>query len=158
VVQEATIGFFKAVRDFRPSRGKVFVTFAEMCITRQIITAIKTHTRQKHHPLNYARSLDEPLYDSGGTSLGDVIWEPSLQRHKMAAEDSIGAILGILKKHLTAFQYSVLTLWLQGYSYRNIAEQLSRREKAIDNGLTSIKEKVRNLRRRSVLPTKIFTD
>lgn len=145
VLQEAMIGFFKAVRDYSPAKGP-FRSFAELCITRQVITAVKTHTRLKHIPLNSARSLDQPLGVDDDRSLVDTL--DFGEREQADLQDKrleVATILRILRKHLTPFQYSTLRLWFEGHSYREIARRLNRHEKAIDNGLTSVKYKVRKL-------------
>jgi RNA polymerase sporulation-specific sigma factor len=147
IVQEGMIGLFKAVRDFRPEKGTVFRAFAELCITRQILTAVKTATRQKHMPLNSYVSLNTP---SRGTdqdaerALADVI---SAQAAVDPAElvisaEEIATIRDSLGSVLSPLEVEVLQLYMDGNSYQQIADTLSRHVKSIDNALQRIKRKL----------------
>ncbi len=145
IVQEGMIGLFKAIRDFRQDKLSSFRAFAELCITRQIITAIKTATRQKHIPLNSYVSLNKPLYDeeSDRTLLdilsGTRITDPEeliISREEFVnIESKIGEILSDL-------EWEVLMFYLQGKSYQEIACDLDRHVKSIDNALQRVKRKL----------------
>lgn len=145
IIQEGMIGLYKAIRDFRMDRLSSFKAFAELCITRQIITAIKTATRQKHIPLNTSVSLDKPVFDeeSDRTLLdviaGSVLDDPEdLMIHKedfIQMEEEINKVLSGLEKQ-------VLTLYLEGQSYQEISDELNRQVKSVDNALQRIKRKL----------------
>lgn len=145
IIQEGMIGLYKAIRDFKPDKLSSFRAFAELCITRQIITAIKTATRQKHIPLNSYVSLNKPIYDeeSDRTLLdiisGNRITDPEefIIGHEdfLKIEAKIGEILSSLEKE-------VLSLYLQGRSYQEIAVLLNRHIKSIDNALQRVKRKI----------------
>lgn len=145
IVQEGMIGLYKAVRDYNPDKLSSFHAFAELCITRQIITAIKTATRQKHIPLNSYISLNKPVYDEDSDrTLLDVIPPSSDQdpqellvnrENRQAIEDKIGELLSDL-------EWEVLTYYLQDKSYQEIAEMLRRHVKSIDNALQRVKRKL----------------
>ncbi len=145
IVQEGMIGLYKSIRDFRGDKLASFKAFAELCITRQIITAIKTATRQKHIPLNSYISLDKPIYDEdsdrtlldviGGTSVSDPE-ELMISREEFSGlEDKMGEILSDLERR-------VLMLYLDGRSYQEIAVDLDRHVKSIDNALQRVKRKL----------------
>ncbi|GEN83508.1 RNA polymerase sigma-H factor [Sporosarcina luteola] len=145
IIQEGMIGLYKAIRDFRIDRLSSFKAFAELCITRQIITAIKTATRQKHIPLNTSVSLDKPVFDeeSDRTLLdviaGSVLDDPEdLMIHK---EDFI-QMEGEINKVLSGLEKQVLTLYLEGQSYQEISDELNRQVKSVDNALQRIKRKL----------------
>lgn len=145
IVQEGMIGLYKAIRDYKGDRLSSFKGFAELCITRQIITAIKTATRQKHIPLNTSISLDKPVYteDSERTLLdmisGPVLDDPEdLIIHKedfVYMEDEMNKVLSPLEKQ-------VLSLYLDGQSYHEISSELNRQVKSVDNALQRIKRKL----------------
>ncbi len=145
IIQEGMIGLYKAIRDYRSDKLASFRVFAELCITRQIITAIKTATRQKHIPLNSYVSLNKPIYDeeSDRTLLdvisGHKITDPEelvISREELIhIEETIGEILSSL-------EWDVLTLYLQGRSYQEIAYDLDRHVKSIDNALQRVKRKL----------------
>nr|WP_010279543.1 RNA polymerase sporulation sigma factor SigH [Paenibacillus senegalensis] len=145
IVQEGMIGLYKAIRDFRGDKLASFKAFAELCITRQIITAIKTATRQKHIPLNSYVSLDKPIYDEDSDrTLLDVICGSRVtdpeeliinQEEFFGLEDKMGEILSELERR-------VLMLYLDGRSYQEIAVDLDRHVKSIDNALQRVKRKL----------------
>ncbi|WP_134702153.1 RNA polymerase sporulation sigma factor SigH [Ammoniphilus sp. YIM 78166] len=145
IVQEGMIGLFKAIRDYRGDKLTSFKAFAELCITRQIITAIKTATRQKHIPLNSYVSLDKPIYDEDSDrTLLDVICgtrvtdpeELIINQEKFDdIEDKMAQILSDLERQ-------VLALYLDGRSYQEIAVDLDRHVKSIDNALQRVKRKL----------------
>lgn len=145
IVQEGMIGLYKAIRDFRPDRLSSFKVFAELCITRQIITAIKTATRQKHIPLNTSVSLDKPIYDEEQErTLLDIIASSTLDDPEdlMIHKENFSFMEEEMNKVLSALEKEVLTLYLEGQSYREISEVLNRQVKSIDNALQRIKRKL----------------
>lgn len=145
IIQEGMIGLYKAIRDFKGDKLASFRAFAELCITRQIITAIKTATRQKHIPLNSYVSLDKPIFDEeSDRTLMDVITgsisddpeELMISREEFTyLEEKMGEILSELERE-------VLTLYLDGQSYNEISEELNRHVKSIDNALQRVKRKL----------------
>ncbi len=145
IIQEGMIGLFKAVRDYRIDKLTSFRAFAELCITRQIITAIKTATRQKHIPLNSYVSLNKPIYDEeSDRTLIDV-----LSTNKITNPEDIiisrEEFLFIEKKMgeiLSSLEWKVLMAYLEGKSYQEIAVELKRHVKSIDNALQRVKRKL----------------
>lgn len=145
IIQEGMIGLYKAIRDFRNDKLSSFRAFAELCVTRQIITAIKTATRQKHIPLNSYVSLNKPIYDedSDRTLLdvisGSKISDPEelvISREEFIdIEEKMGQILSDL-------EWKVLMAYLDGKSYQEIAIELKRHVKSIDNALQRVKRKL----------------
>ncbi|MDI3533718.1 MAG: polymerase sporulation-specific sigma factor [Thermosediminibacterales bacterium] len=145
IVQEGMIGLYKAIRDFKKDKLSSFKAFAELCITRQIITAIKTATRQKHIPLNSYVSLNKPIYDedSDRTLLdvltGAKVTDPEeliISREEFCdIEEKMGEILSKL-------EWQVLMSYLEGKSYHEIAKELKRHVKSIDNALQRVKRKL----------------
>ncbi len=145
IIQEGMIGLYKAIRDFRNDKLSSFRAFAELCVTRQIITAIKTATRQKHIPLNSYVSLNKPIYDedSDRTLLdvlsGSKISDPEelvISREEFIdIEEKMGEILSDL-------EWKVLMSYLDGKSYQEIAIELERHVKSIDNALQRVKRKL----------------
>jgi RNA polymerase sporulation-specific sigma factor len=145
IVQEGMIGLFKAIRDFREDKLASFKAFAELCITRQIITAIKMATRQKHSPLNSYVSLDKPIYeeDSSHTLMemitGVEITDPeALYIHQENAKD----IHVKMSEFLTDLEREVLSMYMDGHSYQEISTELNRHVKSIDNALQRVKKKL----------------
>lgn len=147
LVQEGTIGLFKAIRDYKKDKLSSFRGFAELCITRQMITAIKTATRQKHGPLNSYVSLNKPIYteDSEKTLL-DIMVENNSQNPEdmMINEENIDLIRNKVKKVLSPLEQKALNAYLDGKSYQEIAEMLNRHVKSIDNALQRVKKKLEN--------------
>ncbi len=145
IIQEGMIGLFKSIRDYRPDKIASFKAFAELCITRQMITAIKTATRQKHIPLNSYISLNKPMFDedSDQTLLdvmaGRTISNPEDLVISREEYDSIEAKIGEV---LSELELQVLTCYLDGKSYQEIAENLDRHVKSIDNALQRVKRKL----------------
>jgi RNA polymerase sporulation-specific sigma factor len=145
IVQEGMIGLFKSIRDYQLERLSSFRAFAELCITRQIITAIKTATRQKHLPLNSYVSLNKPIYDEeSDRTLMDVIVEGHAQNPEeliigrediLSIRDQVGTVLSSLEQ-------DVLSAYLDGKSYQEIADVLGRHVKSIDNALQRVKRKL----------------
>ena len=145
IVQEGMIGLYKAIRDYRPEKLSSFRAFAELCITRQIITAIKTATRQKHIPLNSYVSLNKPLYDEeSDRTLLDVIVEGKVSNPEeiiINREDLIN-IHEKINDVLSGLEQDVLNAYLDGKSYQEIADTLGRHVKSIDNALQRVKRKL----------------
>ena len=145
IIQEGMIGLYKAIRDFRDDKLSSFRAFAELCITRQIITAIKTATRQKHIPLNSYVSLNKPIYDedSDRTLLdilsGTKITDPE---ELMINREEYKDIEFKMGEILSELEWQVLTLYLEGKSYQEIAVDLQRHVKSIDNALQRVKRKL----------------
>ena len=145
IVQEGMIGLYKAIRDFRPDKLSSFRAFAELCITRQIITAIKTATRQKHIPLNNYVSLNKPLYDEeSDRTLLDVIVEGRISdpEELIINMENVGNIRTKINEVLSSLEQQVLNAYLDGKSYQEIAEALGRHVKSIDNALQRVKRKL----------------
>lgn len=145
IIQEGMIGLFKAIRDFKGDKLSSFRAFAELCITRQIITAIKTATRQKHIPLNSYVSLNKPIFDEeSDRTLMDVISEESITdpEELMINREEFLGIESKMGELLSSLEWEVLTLYLQGKSYQEIAEELDRHVKSIDNALQRVKRKL----------------
>ena len=145
IVQEGMIGLYKAIRDYREDRQSSFRAFAELCITRQIITAIKTATRQKHIPLNSYISLNRPIYeeDSDRTLL-DVITEeaPSNPEEMFIDREDLSVIEGRIGEMLSPLEKEVLIRYIEGKSYVEIAVEMDRHVKSVDNALQRIKRKL----------------
>lgn len=145
IVQEGMIGLYKSIRDFREDKLASFKAFAELCITRQIITAIKTATRQKHIPLNSYVSLDKPIYeeDSDRTLL-DVICTARVTdpEELIIHQEEFDDIEDRMAELLSDLERKVLMLYLDGRSYQEIAIDLERHVKSIDNALQRVKRKL----------------
>lgn len=145
IVQEGMIGLFKAIRDYQPERLSSFRAFAELCITRQIITAIKTATRQKHVPLNSYVSLNKPIYDEeSDRTLMDVIVEGRAQNPEelIIGRENLVSIRDSVDQVLSSLEQDVLNAYLDGKSYQEIADKLGRHVKSIDNALQRVKRKL----------------
>ncbi|MBX5467801.1 MAG: RNA polymerase sporulation sigma factor SigH [Firmicutes bacterium] len=145
IVQEGMIGLYKAIRDFRSDKLASFRAFAELCITRQIITAIKTATRQKHIPLNSYVSLNKPIYeeDSDRTLL-DILSAARVSdpEEMVIHREEFGDIEEKLGEILSDLEWKVLMAYLDGRSYQEIATELKRHVKSIDNALQRVKRKL----------------
>jgi len=145
IYQEGMIGLFKAVRDFDEEKYPTFRLFAELCITRQVITAIKTASRQKHIPLNTYISLNKPVYEENDertlmdTIASSVISDPE---ELMITKEEFENALSIITGCLSQFEFRVLNLYLEGRSYQEIAELIHKDVKAIDNALQRVKKKI----------------
>jgi len=145
IVQEGMIGLYKAIRDYKQEKLSSFRAFAELCITRQIITAIKTATRQKHIPLNSYISLNKPLYDEeSDRTLLDIIMEGNNGNPEdmIINQENLGNIHQKINEVLSGLEQEVLTAYLDGKSYQEIAESLGRHVKSIDNALQRVKRKL----------------
>src|SRR3989449_1150955 len=146
LIQEGLVGLYKAIRDFRTDRESSFRNFAELCITRQIITAVKTATRNKHTPLNQYVSFsstpagageDVPTLDQ--TLPGPTVHDPVNQ---VISSDELRSLVGCLSAALSELESRVLSLYLDGYSYEQVGERLSCDTKTVDNALQRVKRKV----------------
>ncbi|HHV95229.1 MAG TPA: RNA polymerase sporulation sigma factor SigH [Clostridiaceae bacterium] len=146
IFQEGMIGLYKAIRDYKEDKLTSFKAFADVCITRQIITAVKTATRQKHIPLNSYISLNKPLYeDDAERTLIDIIGSSdkiSDPEEMMITREEIAAMEDKLNKVLSKLELNVLTLYLEGKSYQEVAEEMNRHVKSIDNALQRVKRKL----------------
>jgi RNA polymerase sporulation-specific sigma factor len=143
IVQEGMIGLFKAIRDFQPEKNTAFRAFAELCITRQIITAIKTATRQKHIPLNSYVSLNKPASHDDQRPLEEALVHRALDPAEMViSAEEISNIKASMGQVLSALETEVLQLYMDGKSYQQIADMLGRHVKSIDNALQRIKRKL----------------
>lgn len=145
IIQEGMIGLFKAVRDFSSSRGVSFKTFADLCITRQIITAVKNASRQKHAPLNSYVSLNKSVAneENDDSTLLDIIGPgENLNPEEIIINKEKANILEVkMNQSLSKFELLVVSLYLEGYSYTQIAKALGKDTKSIDNALQRIKRK-----------------
>jgi RNA polymerase sporulation-specific sigma factor len=145
IIQEGMIGLYKAIRDFNPEKLSSFRAFAELCITRQIITAIKTATRQKHIPLNSYVSLNKPIYDEDSDrTLLDIISgvKVSDPEELIISREEFEDIEGKMGEILSKLEWQVLMAYLGGKSYHEIAKELKRHVKSIDNALQRVKRKL----------------
>jgi RNA polymerase sporulation-specific sigma factor len=145
IIQEGMIGLYKAVRDFNPDKLSSFRAFAELCITRQIITAIKTATRQKHIPLNSYVSLNKPLYDEDSDrTLLDILSGVKISdpEELIISREEFEDIEGKMGEILSKLEWQVLMAYLGGKSYQEIAKDLKRHVKSIDNALQRVKRKL----------------
>ena len=146
VEQEGLIGLFKAARDFRPDREASFRAFAELCVTRQVITAIKTATRQKHQPLNQYVSISAPRPSEDGSErcADDVLdghFSPD-PADEVVAGERMARMRQSMADMLSGLEVEVLRLYVEGRSYQEIGSQLHRHVKSIDNALQRIKRKL----------------
>ncbi len=146
LIQEGLVGLYKAIRDYRTDRESSFRNFAELCITRQIITAVKTATRNKHTPLNQyvsfsstptAAGEDVPTLDQ--TIAGPTVNDPV---NRVISSEELRSLVGCLSTALSELESRVLSLYLDGFSYEQVGERLSCDTKTVDNALQRVKRKV----------------
>lgn len=145
IYQEGMIGLFKAIRDFRDDKLASFKVFAELCITRQIITAVKTATRQKHIPLNTYVSLNKPIYDeeSDRTLLDIISGVKTMDPEELMIDrEDMENLEETMHRVLSSLEMEVLNSYLDGKSYQEIASDLERESKSIDNALQRVKRKL----------------
>lgn len=146
VTQEGMVGLCKAIRDYDPTREASFRSFAELCVTRQILSAVKTSTRRKHTPLNEYISLNSPTPDSDGGErvLADIVAARELCDPAEIVIDAwrTDTLRSGVLDTLSPFERRVLSLYVAGLSYQRMSEMLSRHPKAIDNALQRIKRKM----------------
>ena len=148
IVQEGMIGLYKAIRDFKEDKQASFHAFAEICIKRQIITAIKTATRQKHMPLNSYVSLNKPIYDeeSDRTLLDVLEGRITNPEDIYISQEDLNNIHKQIDELLSPFEQQALSAFLDGKSYVEIAEKLGRHVKSVDNALQRVKKKINKAR------------
>ncbi|GAA5417640.1 RNA polymerase sigma-H factor [Paraliobacillus ryukyuensis] len=146
IIQEGMIGLYKAIRDYKIDKLSSFKAFAELCVKRQIITAIKTATRQKHLPLNSYVSLDKPMYDEESErTLLDVFVNAGVMddpQDVLINQERYGMMEGKLAEVLSELEREVLALYLDGRTYQEISSELKRHVKSIDNALQRVKRKL----------------
>lgn len=145
IIQEGMIGLYKAIRDYDKDKLTSFKAFAELCITRQIITAIKTATRQKHIPLNSYVSLNKPIYDEeSDRTLLDVLSGVKITdpEELIISREELNNIESKIGEILSDLEWEVLMAYLEGKSYQEIGEELNRDVKSIDNALQRVKRKL----------------
>jgi RNA polymerase sporulation-specific sigma factor len=145
IYQEGMIGLYKAIRDFKADKLASFKAFAELCVTRQIITAIKTATRQKHIPLNTYISLNKPIYDEeSDRTLLDILSEAKVSdpEELIISREQLNHIENEIGEILSDLEMEVLASYLDGKSYQEIACDLNRHAKSIDNALQRVKRKL----------------
>jgi RNA polymerase sporulation-specific sigma factor len=146
LIQEGLIGLYKAVRDFRSDKDTSFRSFAELCITRQIITAIKTATRFKHSPLNsYVSFSQAPAgQEEGECTLGDALPGPGIDDPAICviSTEELQSLVFCLGTGLSPLESDALRLYLEGRSYEEMAEELACDTKTIDNALQRVKRKI----------------
>lgn len=146
IIQEGMIGLYKAIRDYRPEHDTLFRSFADLCITRQMITAIKMATRKKHQPLNSYVSLDQPISpnDENERSLFDIfdLLAEESPEDQLLSNESLAAIQKQIQEILSPFEQEVLEQFVKGKQYQEIATTLGRTPKAIDNALQRIRKKL----------------
>jgi RNA polymerase sporulation-specific sigma factor len=147
LIQEGLVGLYKAVRDFRTDRESSFRNFAELCITRQIITAVKTSTRNKHTPLNEYVSFSSTPAASGGDgdpTLDELLPGPTVHDpvNQVISTEELQSLVACLSSVLSELESAVLSLYLDGHSYEAVAERLQCDTKTVDNALQRVKRKV----------------
>lgn len=145
IIQEGMIGLFKAIRDYNTDKMASFKVFAELCITRQMITAIKTATRQKHKPLNSYVSLNKPVFDEeSDRTLLDIIAGEKITNPEelMISKEEMNLMELLIKENLSSFEIKVLNFYLQGKTYNDISGLIDKPIKSIDNALQRIKRKL----------------
>ncbi len=145
IIQEGMIGLFKAIRDFDREKQSSFKGFAELCIKRQIITAVKTATRQKHMPLNTYVSLSNPMYDGDSEGILEEVLASSVEddpERLFISKENAEFLTVKIDEVLSKLEKNVLELYLEGKSYQEISEHLSKPQKSIDNALQRVKKKM----------------
>jgi RNA polymerase sporulation-specific sigma factor len=146
LIQEGLVGLYKAIRDFRTDRESSFRNFAELCITRQIITAVKTATRNKHTPLNQYVSFSSTPAGSGEDvpTLDQMLPGPTVHDpvNQVISSEELRSLVGCLSTALSELEGRVLSLYLDGYSYEQVGERLTCDTKTVDNALQRVKRKV----------------
>jgi len=146
LIQEGLVGLYKAIRDYRYDRESSFRNFAELCITRQIITAVKTATRNKHSPLNHYVSFSSTPagFDDGEPTLDEVLPGPQVNDpvNQVISSEELRSLVACLSSVLSELESRVLALYLDGYSYDHIGGRLECDTKTVDNALQRVKRKV----------------
>lgn len=146
LIQEGTIGLFKAIRDYNPAKNTSFTTFAELCIRRQLYTAIKSANRKKHLLLNDSLSLDFPVEENDNKNLSDIYADQSIMSPDeiMESEEKLNEINKIIDTMLSPLEKTVIEMYLDGKNYREIAKIINKADKSVDNALNRAKNKLRN--------------
>lgn len=152
LIQEGMIGLFQAIRDYAPKEESSFASFAKLCVTRQMYSAVTASNRKKHQPLNTYVSLDSPVFADGysesgdrGQTMEDMIYadEKNTNPEKIILDrEQVVMIESVIIERLTSYERKVLKLYLEGQSYDDIAEALSKTRKAIDNAIQRIRRKI----------------
>jgi RNA polymerase sporulation-specific sigma factor len=155
LIQEGLVGLYKAIRDYRTDRESSFRNFAELCITRQIITAVKTATRNKHSPLNQYVSFSSAPAAGGEDvpTLDQLLPGPSVHDpvNQVISSEELRSLVGCLSTALSDLESRVLALYLDGFSYEQVGDRLECDTKTVDNALQRVKRKVGvHLRSRAV--------
>lgn len=146
LIQEGTIGLFKAIRDYNPAKNTSFSTFAELCIRRQLYTAIKSANRKKHLLLNDSLSLDFQVEENANKNLSDIYADQSIMSPDeiMESEEKLNEINKIIDTMLSPLEKTVIEMYLDGKNYREIAKIINKEDKSVDNALNRAKNKLRN--------------
>ena len=151
LIQEGMIGLYKAIRDYNPDKGVVFMVFASLCINRQIMTAVTAYNRQKNAPLNTYISLDTPVTDELGEDaiLSDVIASEDERNPEelFIAKEQSGQLIARVFESLSKMERQILELYVEGMSYAEIAASLNKTTKAVDNAIQRIRNKINSIRR-----------
>jgi RNA polymerase sporulation-specific sigma factor len=146
LIQEGLVGLYKAVRDYRTDRESSFRNFAELCITRQIITAVKTATRNKHTPLNQYVSFSSSPSNAGEgePTLDEIIPGPTVYDpvNQVISSEELRSLVDCLSSALSELESRVLALYLDGYSYEQVGERIGCDTKTVDNALQRVKRKI----------------
>ena len=146
LIQEGMIGLYKSIRDYEPDKDAIFMTFASLCVSRQIRTAVTTYNRKKNSPLNSYISLDMPVTDETGEDavLSDVIasGEGSNPEELYFMRERINTINNAVQNVLSKMERQVLEMYIEGMSYAQIAANLGKTPKAVDNAIQRIRNKI----------------
>lgn len=148
LVQEGMIGLYRAVLEYDPEKAASFHSFADLCITRQILTAIKRASRKKHGPLNSYVSLNRPVFEKESeVTLLDMVQNLKVSdpEEQYIGQENLEQLQQIIQEQLSDLERKVLGLYLEGRSYREIAELLQKTPKAIDNAIQRVKRKLEPL-------------
>lgn len=157
LIQEGMIGLYKAIRDYDAGRDASFFTFADLCVSRQMYTAVQAARREKHAPLNSYISLYANMTENGSEGAETELLEVLASKQETNPEEllidkeNVADIEAMIEKELSAFEKQVLDLYLTGMSYSQIAKVLSRDEKSTDNALQRLKTKLRKAVRKDTL-------
>ena len=153
VIQEGMVGLYKAIRDYNPEKEASFISFAELCINRQIISAIKAASRQKHIPLNTSISMDRPITndDEDYTYLDFLSKAGGNPEDEVIGRENLKILEREILKTLSKMEQEVLAYYLRGRTYTQIATLMNKEEKSIDNALQRVKKKVAGIVQKKVL-------
>ncbi len=149
LIQEGMIGLYKAIRDFQPDKAASFLTFADLCVSRQMYSAIKTSNTMKNQPLNNYISIDTHNYNEDQENINSITYVANIAHARsmnpeemLIDRENTQRLEAKLMERLSGFEKDILTLYLQDYSYSQIARVMNKKPKAIDNGLQRIKKKL----------------